>query len=84
MTKTSYRYWIAFRARYTVAEVSSSIGSMKITLTKFPTQLLFNPLVVNTPRTHVIWSDYRDMGGFQSGAFKNFDTQVISGVDNQL
>lgn len=83
LTRTGYRYWVAFRARYTATDVLSSIGSITVTLAKYPTKVLFLPLIVSTPRNTIVYSDYRDLAGFHAG-MKNFDTQVVSASDNLL
>lgn len=84
LTKSGFRYFVSFRTRYLSTENVNLLGSVDIKLKKYPALLLFNSLVVNTVKTTVPYSDFRDPAGFHSASFKNFDTQVISGTDNMI
>ncbi len=84
LTRTAYRYWVAFRVRYATGDVLNSLGSIGIGLMRHPTKTLFTPLVVGTPRIAIPYSDFHDPAGFHSSAFKIYDTQVISAPDNML
>lgn len=79
---------MSFRTRYASTDTIDPLGSMTISLKRYPGKVLFQPLVVApmTPLVKIPYSDFRDLTatGFHSAAFKNFDTQVISAVDNQL
>lgn len=88
LTRTNFRYWVAFRTRYssTAPDNVNLLGSVDIKLAKYPSPsiILFNPLTVTTVRATIPYSDFRDLAGFHSTGFKNFDTQVISSTDNML
>ena len=86
LTKTNFRYSVAFRTRYATGDNINLLGSVDIRLAKYssPSIILFTPLSVTTVRITVPYSDFHDTTGFHSAAFKNFDTQVISSTDNLL
>lgn len=85
LTRTNFRYYVAFRTRYNSADALAALGSVSITLKRYPTMPLFNPLIINTPRITIAYSDFHDYAGFHNTTiFKNFDTQVVSSVDNML
>ncbi len=84
LTRTAYRYWVAFRVRYITGELIDSLASININLMRHPTQTLFTALVVNTPRIAIPYSDFHDPAGFHSIGFNNYDTQVITATDNML